>query len=85
MCSSDLLPLRTWFGYHYQAAVPKELAQRMNAELRKVYDSPSYRTNIVDNTGLIAAHGSIEDFDRYVRNQIRDVRELVANIGLKPE
>lgn len=79
------LPLRTWFGYHYPAAVPKEIAQRMNGELRRIFESPAFRTNIVENTGLSGAQGSIEEFDRYVRNQIRDVRELVANIGLKPE
>ena len=79
------LPLRTWFGYHYQAAVPREIVQRMNGELRKIFDTSSFRTNIVEGIGLSANHGSIDDFDNYVRTQIKDVTALVASIGIKPE
>ncbi len=79
------LPLRTWFGYHYQAAVPREIVQRMNSELRKIFDTQSFRSSVVEGIGLNANHGSIEEFDAYVRNQIKDVTALVANIGLKPE
>ena len=45
------LPLRTWFGYHYQAGIPHELVVRMNAELRKVMDTPAFK----------AAHGAAND------------------------
>jgi len=79
------LPLRTWFGYHYQAAVPRETVQRMNGELRKIFDTPAFRTSIIDGIGLTANHGSSEEFDSYVRGQIKAVAELVASIGIKPE
>ena len=49
------LPLRTWFGYHYPAATPRELVVRMNSELRRTMDSPAFRTNIMDRIGLIPA------------------------------
>ena len=79
------LPLRTWFGYHYQAAVPREIVQRMNTELRRIFDTPGFRSTIIDGIGLTANHGGIEEFDNFVRTQIKEVTALVANIGIKPE
>jgi tripartite-type tricarboxylate transporter receptor subunit TctC len=79
------LPLRTWFGYHYPAATPRELVVRMNAELRKTMDSPPFRANIMGRIKLIPATGTPEEFDGYIRNQLRQVTELVSYIGLKPE
>ena len=79
------LPLRTWFGYHYQAAVPREIVQRMNSELRRIFDTQSFKTSIIDGIGLTANHGTPEEFDAYQRAQIKAVAELVASIGIKPE
>jgi tripartite-type tricarboxylate transporter receptor subunit TctC len=79
------LPLRTWFGYHYQAAVPKELVARMNRELRQALESPAIRNGFVAKIGLNLNTGSPEAFDAYIRDQLKAVSELVAYIGLKPE
>ncbi len=79
------LPLRTWEGYHYPVAVPREVLVRMNTELRKVYETPSFRSNVVDRLGLVQNTGTPEAFDRFIREQIAAVRELVGYLGLKPE
>ncbi|OFZ97931.1 MAG: hypothetical protein A3H35_04550 [Betaproteobacteria bacterium RIFCSPLOWO2_02_FULL_62_17] len=79
------LPLRTWFGYHYQTAVPREIVLRMNSEIRKVFDIPAFKTSVLDGIGLTATPGSPEDLDVFQRAQIKAVSELVAGIGIKPE
>jgi tripartite-type tricarboxylate transporter receptor subunit TctC len=79
------LPLRTWEGYHYPIAVPRELVVRMNAELRKAYETPSFRTNVVERVGLVPNTGTPEAFDQYIREQLKAVTELVNYLGLKPE
>ncbi len=79
------LPLRTWFGYHYQAGIPRELVVRMNGELRKVMETPAFKSQILDRIYLIRNTGTPEEFDTFIRDQIRQVRELVANIGLEPQ
>jgi tripartite-type tricarboxylate transporter receptor subunit TctC len=79
------LPLRTWFGYHYPVGVPRELVVRMNGELRKVMEAPSFRSGIIDRIGLNPNFGSPEDFDSYIRMQIAAVKELVSYIGIQPE
>ncbi len=79
------LPLRTWFGYHYQAGVPRELVTRMNGELRKVMEAPAFHSTIIERIGLNPNFGSPEDFDNYIRMQLAAVRELVSYIGIQPE
>jgi tripartite-type tricarboxylate transporter receptor subunit TctC len=79
------LPLRTWEGYHYQAGVPREIVQRMNAELRKAYETPSFREAVLQRAQLTPNNGTPEAFDQYIREQIRAVKELVSYLGLKPE
>ena len=79
------LPLRTWFGYHYPSATPQELVLRMNGELRKILDSTAFKSNVLDRISVSANTGTPEQFDRYIREQIRAVTELVAYIGLKPQ
>ncbi len=79
------LPLRTWQGYHYPIAVPRELLVRMNAELRRAYETPAFRTNIVERVGLMPNTGTPEAFDQYIREQLKAVSELVNYLGLKPE
>jgi tripartite-type tricarboxylate transporter receptor subunit TctC len=79
------LPLRTWEGYHYQAAVPREIVLRMNGELRRAYETPSFREIVLTRAQLTPNNGTPEAFDQYIREQIRAVRELVNYLGLKPE
>lgn len=78
------LPLRNWVGYHYPIATPKEIIQRMNAEIRRAMDQPQYRS-VLERLNINPALGTPEEFDAFVRKQLKDVRELMAEIGLKPQ
>lgn len=79
------LPLRTWFGYHYPVGTPREIVLRMNTELRTVLESASFRSTIEDRIGLNPNPGSPEDFDTYIRDQLKAVTELVSYLGIAPE
>jgi tripartite-type tricarboxylate transporter receptor subunit TctC len=79
------LPLRSWEGYHYPIAVPRELVERMNAELRKAYETPAFRSNVIERVGLVSNAGTPDAFDQHIRAQLKAVTELVNYLGLKPE
>lgn len=79
------LPLRSWEGYHYPIAVPREQVERMNAELRRAYENASFRANVIERVGLVANTGTPEAFDQYIRAQLKAVTELVGYLGLKVE
>jgi tripartite-type tricarboxylate transporter receptor subunit TctC len=77
------LPLRPWFSYHYQAATPKPVINRMNAEIRKAMQTPEYK-GLMAKLGMQAADGTPDEFDSFVRDQIRDTVELIKYLGIKP-
>jgi tripartite-type tricarboxylate transporter receptor subunit TctC len=66
-------------------AVPREFLERMNAELRRAYETPAFRTNVVERVGLVPNTGTPEAFDLHIRTQLKAVGELVNYLGLKPE
>jgi tripartite-type tricarboxylate transporter receptor subunit TctC len=76
---------QAWFGYHYPIAVPREIVQRMNMEMRRVMEHPDYRVKIMDRIGVTPNLGTPEEFDSIIRSQLKQVAELVAYIGIKPE
>ena len=79
------LPLRTWFGYHLQAGTPKELVTRYNGEVRKIMADQTFKDTVMKRQGVSANDGTPEQFDAYIRNQIKDVSELVKTLGIQPE
>jgi tripartite-type tricarboxylate transporter receptor subunit TctC len=79
------LPLRPYFSFHYQIAVPRPIVMRMNQEIRKAMVDPVFKTKFMDAQGLIAADGTPEEFDQFVRDQIRETTELVRFLGIKPQ
>jgi tripartite-type tricarboxylate transporter receptor subunit TctC len=79
------LPLRTWFGFHFQSAVPRPIVQRMNTEIRKAMTDSGYKQKIMETQGLVAADGTPEEFDAFVRAQVKETTELVKFLGIKPQ
>jgi tripartite-type tricarboxylate transporter receptor subunit TctC len=77
------LPLRAWFSYHYQVATSRPIVNRMNAEIRKAMQEPEYK-GLLAKLGMQAADGTPEEFDQFVKDQIRDTVELIRFLGIKP-
>ncbi|MFM9968243.1 MAG: Bug family tripartite tricarboxylate transporter substrate binding protein [Burkholderiales bacterium] len=79
------LPLRTWFGFHLPAATPRELVTRYNGEIRKALAETAFKETILKRQGVLANDGTPEQFDAYIKNQIKEVSDLVKSLGIKPE
>jgi tripartite-type tricarboxylate transporter receptor subunit TctC len=79
------LPLRTWFGYHYPAGTPRPYVLRMNVEIRTLLEDPAFKEKLLDRIGLIPNPGTPEEFDAYIKTQLREVRELVSYLGITPD
>ena len=79
------LPLRTWFGYHYQTGTPRAHVLRMNVEIRTAMADPAFKEKILDRIGLTSNTGSPEEFDSFIRDQIKAATDLVKFLGIKPE
>jgi tripartite-type tricarboxylate transporter receptor subunit TctC len=45
--------------------------------------TPEYQT-LLSKLGIQAADGTPEEFDQFVRDQVRDTAELIKYLGIKP-
>jgi tripartite-type tricarboxylate transporter receptor subunit TctC len=78
------LPLRGWFGFNVPAGTPRPVVVRLNSEIRKGMADPGYRESILARQGIDPRDGTPEEYDAFVRAQIRDMTELMAFLGIKP-
>jgi len=79
------LPLRGWFGYNVPSATPRPVVNRLHAEIRKIMADPSYKEKVLNVQGLAGKDWSPEEFDVFVRTELKDMAELINFLGIKPE
>ena len=79
------LPLRAWFGFHAPAEVPRDIVTRLHGEMRKVLDDAAFRSTVMEKLALAEGIAGREEFDAYIRSQLKAAYELAAYIRLKPE
>lgn len=79
------LPLRGWFGYNVPSATPRPVVNRLHTEIRRIMAEPSYREKVLNVQGLAGKDWSAEEFDAFVRTELKDMGELINFLGIKPE
>jgi tripartite-type tricarboxylate transporter receptor subunit TctC len=73
-----------WYGIFAPAATPREIVQRLNAEISKAQDAPDVRERFA-TLGLTAVHTSPEQFEKFFRAEIEKWGKVVKAAGLKAE
>lgn len=79
------LPLRGWFGYSVPSATPRPVVNRLHTEIRKIMAEPGYKERVLNVQGLAGKDWSPEEFDAFVRSELKDMAELINFLGIKPE
>jgi tripartite-type tricarboxylate transporter receptor subunit TctC len=79
------LPLRGWFGYNVPSATPRPVVNRIHAEIRKIMAEPAYKERVLNVLGLAVKDWNPEEFDAFVRTELKDMAELINFLGIKPE
>ena len=79
------LPLRGWFGYNVPSATPRPVVNRIHTEIRKVMADTAYRERVLNVLGLAGRDWSPEEFDTWVRAELKEMAELINFLGIKPE
>ena len=72
-----------WQGFFAPAGTPRDIIARLNAEIRKVVETPEV-TQTMLNAGHEPATGTAEEFGRKVREDGARWGKVVRDIGLSP-
>jgi tripartite-type tricarboxylate transporter receptor subunit TctC len=67
----------SWYGLYAPAGTPQGAIARLNASVEKAIRSGTFK-KLETHEGLTFAHGTPEDFDRYVRGEAARWRDLVT-------
>ena len=73
-----------WVGYMAPAGTPKEIVDRLNAEMQKAVQSPDVREKLT-GLGMDGAVSNAADFQVFVRNEFNKFGAIVRNAGIKVE
>ena len=76
--------MRGWFGVVGPAGMPKEIVQRLNAEIDRAMQQPDVNAKLV-SAGLIVANESPEFFAKFLKAEYEKYGKLVREIGFKPQ
>jgi tripartite-type tricarboxylate transporter receptor subunit TctC len=72
----------TWFGAVVPAATPREAINRLNAEIVRALQLPDVR-NGLGKLGLSAAGTSVEEFDAFIRSELRRNEKVARASNLR--
>ena len=76
--------MRGWFGVVAPAGTPREIVQRLNAEINRAMQQPDVNAKLV-TAGLNVANESPEWFEKFIKTEYGKYGKLVRDIGLKPQ
>jgi len=76
-------PSRDWFGLFAPAGTPKEIVDRLSAEVRKIIDNPAFREKHIISRGLIPAPSTPEEFAELIKRDRTIAAQVVKDANLE--
>ena len=76
--------ITSWQGYFGPANLPKDIVTKLNAEIRKVVERPDVKAQLAER-GMEAFSGTPEEFDAFVKDQLKVWEKLIADAGIEKQ
>lgn len=74
----------TWFGVWVPAGTPSAIVSRLNDAVGRVLKNPQVQEKLRDN-GMEAAHGTPEEFSRFIASEIAKWTKVVKEANIRVE
>lgn len=82
------LSMRTWFGMFVPAGTPRDIIQKLNAEVGRILATPQFKEKFIVSQGVESAYpagGSSEALANYVRQERALYADMVKRVGAKAQ
>lgn len=76
--------ITSWQGWFGPANLPKDIVTKLNAEIRKVVERPDIKARLADR-GMEAFSGTPEEFDAFVKDQLKVWEKLIADARIEKQ
>jgi tripartite-type tricarboxylate transporter receptor subunit TctC len=74
-----------WHGVVGPAGMDQALVSRINSVFNQVLTAPSIRTSLTENQAAEIVGGTPQQFDTFIRNELKRWPEVVKATGIRPE
>jgi tripartite-type tricarboxylate transporter receptor subunit TctC len=76
--------ITSWQGYFGPAGMPKDVVVKLNAEIRKIVERPEIKAQLAER-GMEAFSGTPEQFDAFLKDQLKVWEKLIADAGIEKQ
>jgi tripartite-type tricarboxylate transporter receptor subunit TctC len=76
--------ITSWQGYFGPANMPKDVVTRLNAEIRKIVERPEIKAQLAER-GMEAFSGPPEQFEAFLKEQLKVWEKLIADAGIEKQ
>ncbi|WP_441232325.1 Bug family tripartite tricarboxylate transporter substrate binding protein [Tardiphaga sp. 215_C5_N2_1] len=76
--------ITSWQGYLGPANMPKDIVVKLNAEIRKIVERPEIQKDLA-NRGMEAFSGTPEEFDAFLKDQLKVWEKLITDAGIEKQ
>ena len=78
-------PSQTWYGLFAPPGTPKGVIDKLNAEVRRVFEDKSFVQKYVTSRGQVPAVNSPDEFAAEIKADREAARDVVKESGLQPQ
>jgi tripartite-type tricarboxylate transporter receptor subunit TctC len=78
-------PSQTWYGLFAPAGTPKPIIDKLNAEVKRVFEDKDFVEKFVITRGQVAAVNSPEEFAHEIVADRAGAKDVVKQSGLEPQ
>ncbi len=76
--------ITSWQGYLGPANLPKDIVTKLNAEIRKIVETPSVRQELAER-GMEAFSGTPESFEKFLKEQLVVWEKLIRDAKIEKQ
>jgi len=73
----------SWFGLFGPAGVPREIVDRLNAEVKRMFGDPEIQKNFLDKQFFESIAGTPDELAGYIRTEEPKWRKVIREAGVK--
>jgi tripartite-type tricarboxylate transporter receptor subunit TctC len=75
------LEVDSWYGVYAPAGTPRDIVERLAAEIKKICERPDFRER-VDKSGVTMSYRAPDDFAKYTAAQVARWNETIPKLGI---
>jgi tripartite-type tricarboxylate transporter receptor subunit TctC len=78
-------PSETWYGLFAPPGTPKPIVDKLNSEIRRVFENKEFVEKYVISRGQVPAVNTPEEFARDIKSGRAGGKDVVKASGLEPQ